>query len=538
MLREIYCEKFHQQRVLLDSGFNVVLGTNDGENSIGKSTFMLIIDFVFGGELYSKESDILAEVGPHRVCWKFEFGDKTFSFARDITKSSEIVTCDEQYKDTGSMTVKDYCQWLSEQYQINFYELTFRDAVGRYIRAYGKKNFDENRPLHAVPEEKASKSILALLKLFNTYEVIAGLEDEASSADEALSAFKKAQKLEFIDKISKTTYRKNQKDILALEKEVRSISDSLEHGLSDVDSAASEEAIQLKKELSRARRIRSNLYNKLVTLNENSEYQFSQTTDAFSELLKYFPEANLKHIEEVETFHKTVASIFRSELAEEQKNIKSQINDCDKLIADIEGQLRTLIKNPNLSKIVLEKYSAIMKQIEKKTAENNSYDQLSVLTQSKRDSQAALEKVKGEQLGITEKAINAEMEKINRMLYDADVSSPTIHFGDSNYQFFTPRDTGTGIAYKGLVVFDLAILNLTNLPLIVHDSVVLKQISDSAIERIIEQYISCGKQVIIALDKQKSYGSKTAEMLDKHAILRLGPNSEALFGRSWSRKDN
>ena len=42
---------------------------------------------------------------------------------------------------------------------------------------------------------------------------------------------------------------------------------------------------------------------------------------------------------------------------------------------------------------------------------------------------------------------------------------------------FTPDDTGTGIAYKGLVVYDLAVLGLTRLPVLVHDSVVLKQIS-------------------------------------------------------------
>ena len=33
-------------------GLNVVLGKEDGENSIGKSSAMLAIDFVFGGNTY------------------------------------------------------------------------------------------------------------------------------------------------------------------------------------------------------------------------------------------------------------------------------------------------------------------------------------------------------------------------------------------------------------------------------------------------------------------------------------------------------
>ena len=49
MLSEIFCEKFHQKKVTFGNNLNVVLGTNTGDNSIGKSTFLLIIDFVFGG---------------------------------------------------------------------------------------------------------------------------------------------------------------------------------------------------------------------------------------------------------------------------------------------------------------------------------------------------------------------------------------------------------------------------------------------------------------------------------------------------------
>ena len=35
-------------------------------------------------------------------------------------------------------------------------DLSFRDAVGRYIRAYGKDNCLEKQPLHVFPKEKDS----------------------------------------------------------------------------------------------------------------------------------------------------------------------------------------------------------------------------------------------------------------------------------------------------------------------------------------------------------------------------------------------
>lgn len=92
-------------------------------------------------------------------------------------------------------------------------------------------------------------------------------------------------------------------------------------------------------------------------------------------------------------------------------------------------------------------------------------------------------KVEREQFAILQNVINSEMQKLNDYIYNGTCNSPIISFTDNNYSFFTPDDTGTGVAYKGLVVFDLAVLNLTKLPVLVHDSIVLKQISDTAGEK-------------------------------------------------------
>ena len=94
-------------------------------------------------------------------------------------------------------------------------------------------------------------------------------------------------------------------------------------------------------------------------------------------------------------------------------------------------------------------------------------------------------------------------------------------------------DTETGVAYKGLIVFDLSVLQLTNLPIIVHDSMVLKQISDIAIEKILEAYDNSVKQVIIAFNKQTSYTDVCNKILNEKAMLYLSSNWNELFERSW-----
>ena len=538
MLLEIYCEKFHQKRIEFSDGFNVVIGTNTGTNSIGKSTFMLIIDFVFGGNKYSDETDILNKVGEHYICFKFKFDKEVYSFSRSNVERNIVWKCNPDYEKKVSFTLKEYCNWLAEKYGIEFNDLSFRNAVGRYIRAYGKDNCNEKLPLHSVSKESASEASIALLKILNHYGIIADIEKRAKNSEEQYKTYTKAQKLNLVTKIKKRDYEKNIKEIVSLQSEINELSSGLDHGLLDVDAVASEEAINLKKRLSRAKRLRSGIKSKISVLNENEEYAFSPTTKSFDELEKFFPGTNIKHIEEIEVFHTKISKIFKNELQEAKRELNKQLVEYDEIISDLEQQLQQLIHNPNLSRIILKKYSDCMTQIEKLDKENKAYLKYEELKRIKKDDAKSLIDAKNKQFGIIEKMINEKMEQINRKLYKEQYNSPILHFTDNNYTFSTPNDTGTGIAYKGLVVFDLSIMSLANLPILVHDSVVLKQISDEAIESIINQYIDCKSQVVIALDKQESYSKNTTDLLEKYTVLRLAANGKELFGRSWGKKNN
>ena len=141
--------------------------------------------------------------------------------------------------------------------------------------------------------------------------------------------------------------------------------------------------------------------------------------------------------------------------------------------------------------------------------------------------------IKDQQLSILSSKINIEMNRLNNIIYKEENNAQILSFSKNNYSFATPENTGTGIAYKGLVIFDISVLNLTNLPIIVHDSFVLKQISDKAFEKILELYIKSEKQVIIAIDKKNSYTDETQKILDESVILNLGSNGNELFGKSW-----
>ena len=166
---------------------------------------------------------------------------------------------------------------------------------------------------------------------------------------------------------------------------------------------------------------------------------------------------------------------------------------------------------------------------------NENFLQTKKLSDTAKAYEETLDKLVIEQIALMQQSINAEMVKINNTIYNGRKTAPTLTISDaSHYKFFTPRDGGTGSQYKGLVVFDLAMLHLTNLPLLVHDSVMLKHIEDDAIEKILILYSETPKQVFIAMDKEGSYTTEAQRIMENTKILQLSPGEGALFGKTWN----
>lgn len=70
-------------------GLNVVLGKEDGAVSIGKSSTLLAIDFVFGGSTYIKSDDVKKE-GHHTIFFTFKFDGVEYQFARNTGDANNI----------------------------------------------------------------------------------------------------------------------------------------------------------------------------------------------------------------------------------------------------------------------------------------------------------------------------------------------------------------------------------------------------------------------------------------------------------------
>ncbi|MCM1131041.1 MAG: DUF2326 domain-containing protein [Roseburia sp.] len=533
MLREICCSEFYQKKIVFTDGLNVVLGTDSGDNSIGKSSFLLIIDFVLGGDTYANSPDILNNVKSHDINFSFIKNRELFYFSRKNTDPNVVWKCDNNYNKILQISIKEYRDWLNNFYNLNLPNLSFRDAVGRYTRVYGKKNCDEKHPLHYFPKEADMDAAYVLLKLFNEYTPISVISNQTEDAKNKLKAYKKAQTLDFISKIGKREYIANLKELERMKKELEVLAINIEKGIADSDSIITEKAIEIKKSLFKVRKMRSSIISRLNSLDENYNYKFAITNDNLYEIKEFFPNINCKKLEEIEKFHYSISNIFKDEIKQERTALASELNELDNQIKSYVDELQSLIQNPNTSKVILKQHSDLVKKIEKIQKENEAYLKQHSLEEIKCQTEEKLIKIERRQFDLLASKLNNKMHEINDYIYKGMFNSPIISFDSKTYQFFTPNDTGTGVAFKGLVVFDLAVLLLTSLPLLVHDSLLLKQISDVAIEQILKLYESCGKQVFIAFDKLSSYTKESASILLKNKVLELAPNGKELFGRSW-----
>lgn len=544
MLIEIFCDKFIDNgrprgRIPLHSGLNVVLGSDTGSNSIGKSTFLMIIDFILGGTDYlDRLTDVQIEVGVHTIFFTFAFENRLYHFGRSTGEYNKVYYCDANYNilEGKDITLDDYMEFLSREYSLDLPGLSLRNAIGRFIRVYKRETLDEEHPLHQAKQETAKSAIEGLLKILDLYSGIAEQSKIAKDAKDRSTTFRNAQKYQYIPFVrNQTEYNNNEVRLAELASQAEELVKKSSGGLLDLDSVQAEQLSILQGSLSNYKRQRSRLIAQLRAIRTDKELGQKKFKRNYEDLQRFFPSVDLVRIEAIEEFHKQLAGILKDEFSEAEDNLRATVDLIGNEISTIEASISAIGAVTDLSKAVLEQYAVIDKELKTLRAANNNFNETKKLAETAKAYEESLNNLVREQISLMQQSINAEMVEINNAIYDGKKTAPSLLIKDaSHYSFFTPRDGGTGSQYKGLVVFDLAMLNLTNLPLLVHDSVMLKHIADEAIERILFLYSKTDKQVFIAMDKEGSYTKDAQDIMERTKIIQLSKGKGALFGRTWN----
>ena len=545
MLIEMKSPAFKKQgkerpAIQFKEGLNVVLGKEDGAMSIGKSSSLLAIDFVFGGDTYIK-SDGVQKEGHHTIFFTFLFDGVKYFFARNTGDSNTIFICDENYELTGNQyTKEEFTTWLKKQYHMDFAGLSFRIALSSFFRVYGKKNTDELNPLQGIPGQNMDKSITSILTLFDKYKDIEEFKTNVTEHKKKLDAYKEARRYHFISDLvgGQKKYEENLAVIRDLELQLATLMEEAEKG-------HSEEEIELNKKKAALTTQKLNYEKaihakemKLRLVNMSLDYGLYPTEADISALQEYFPDANVRKLYEVEKYHQKLAKILDAQFADEKKAIEEDIASLKKQLDGINAQIRELGFVGNISREFLDRHSELKGEIDALKTQNEAFLTQNELQAAKANADAVLKRSIEDILREIEETLNAKMEEFNDTLFDTKKKPPHVHFNAYNsYKFETPDNTGTGSNYKGMIVYDLAMLFSTALPALAHDSLLFKNLGKDVEDGIMRIYASTKKQIFIAYDKQGDCRPETQKILESNCVLRLSTNNCELYGRSWDTEE-
>lgn len=523
-------------------GLNVILGKENGENSIGKSSAMLAIDFVFGGTSYLN-SDGIKHVGDHTIYFSFRFRKGQYWFARRTDEAEKVFICTSDYELTGEVWTKaQFANWLKDGYGIYFEGLSFRQTTSSFFRIYGKENLDERHPLKGLPGQNMQSSIDILVKLFDRYKDIAEFNQKLEKQKKMLSTFREARKYQFVPDMvgGKKQYEENLNRIENLQIELDTLTENQVAVYNETDLQKEEIYSTLQNNLLTTEAQIQNCERRLKLVDMSLDYGLYPTDADLKTLQEFFPQVNMRKIYEVERYHKKLAVILKDQFEDEKHNILIEIERLKREISEIKTQIKKLGYVGVFSKEFLDRYSEIKGKIDAIKAQNDAFLTMENLRYAVWLTNQQLKNAMDQILCDIETQLNDTMQELNDSLFDDIRKAPKLRLKQYNsYTFETPDDNGTGSNYKGLVIYDLAVLECTELPAIAHDSLILKNISDVAINgimRIYEKSNRSNKQIFIAFDKQNAYGKSTQQILSENTVLKLSDKGHELYGESWNKK--
>lgn len=552
MLVEVQCDKFIKhgeirKPIQFHAGLNTVIGDDNGSNSVGKSTFLMILDFVFGGKDYvNKCLDVQENVGEHTINFTFVFDSKAYHFSRSNIDYKHVFRCNENYEplsEDSKMTLDQYCGFLAEKYGTQVEEdLTWRGVVSRFIRVWKRDTLDEERPLRAAKDEKAEYAIKRYMQLYGKYAPVEAQIKQAKAAEEERDAFKKSSDYKHIRAAkNKPEYEDNEKRIAALRTQEQELAEQSNKGLLDLDSFQARHLSELDDQLLKYRRERARVQTQLNAIRREMTEGKKSFKKTYSDLEKFFPGVDFQTIESIESFHQQLAKVLGDEFKETEKDLATAYVMLGNEIARILEEVEEIKKIPNVSEAILKEYAKITTELNNLIDANRNYDRMNELNDLVAEYAETRDRVIRDQLFAIETMLNQKMREISvQLLKDEQHMPPVLRMEKLNkYTFNTPNDGGTGAQYRGVITFDLANMELSPLPFIIHDMQMLLHIEKKVMAEIIKAYDaqkSTGKQVFIAFDRLDTYDTDTKDTMSTNCVLELSPGGNELFGRAWNKE--
>lgn len=535
MLIEIESDAFRVPKVEFRPGLNVVIGDENAANSIGKSSFLMVIDFVFGGNsLLELNDDIVRNIGDHEYRFSFNFRGERKYFIRSTLNPTLVIICNELYVRVGELSISDYTKLLMREYAPSLGSLSFRSMVGAYSRIWPKDNVaNVHRPLHAIATQPASECIDNIIKLFGRFAEVENASAKFKLIEEQRKTWRKAEGIALIQKIGKKEYLENQTFLNKISEEIDEIKTDLAQYALNLRAIVDKEVMELAQDKDLLLREKSKIMQQLARTRQNIDENKHIKSSQLEALRQFFPDINVDRLAEIEEFHSAVARLLKKELVQTERLLASNLLNIELAIAQIDAQVTDRLAGYSDPTIIVDRVYRLSERRMSLKNINRNFEQRNLLDSEFSEAKNDLGVVKLDVLAGIQNQINRKLEELVGEIYGFGGNAPTLVLGENSYKYDIHDDTGTGTAFANLVLFDLAILRLSSLPFLIHDLPLFKNVEHDAVSGFVVEYTKIiNKQVFIALDEIEKYGSSTSDILRNRCVLEL-TEEDVLYKKKW-----
>lgn len=535
MLNYIECDRFTQRRINFHKKLNIVAGDSKSTNSIGKSTLLKIIDFIYGGETFLKHGhDTTDTLGHHTYYFSLTFGNIEFHLSRN-TQTPRFITYYPPDGPTSTVEVNDYTNWLRENYCPTINNMSFRKIVSPVSRVWGKGAPDVTKPLHSHPSDSGVECIDYLISIFERYGAISDLSIRLANATAERAALNKAFSKQILSKVTKSQYTSNSETINRANKQLDFIRDQLSTLAISINELIDGEVLSLKSEKDQLVRLRTLLMAEIDRTTSNLESRRSVSAKAFDQLVDIIPDINISKLEKIESFHNGLLKVLNKQIKARAGELTVQLGSVNAEIEKYNSKIASRISNIGNPTHLVDAIADLTLQISKSQTENRHYDQALELKKLIKELSVGLEDKKNSILADIQTRLNTDVATLVEYIYEEKRTPPKLKLSPKNYIFSLPNDTGTGKAYASLISLDASILRHTNVPYLIHDSFLFKNIEDKAIINMLYVYEQLRQQSFIALDGSVLEATEAKSMVEYFKVIELS-SSKLLYTADWRAK--
>lgn len=534
MLTYIECEWFTEKRIAFKEKLNIVVGDRANSNSIGKSTLLKIIDFVYGGDtLITHGKDVPETLGHHSYIFQLQL-DKGYVFERN-TGTPTLLHLHESDGTKLELSISTYLGFLRLHYTNSIEDLSFRSVVSLVTRVWGRDNLDVRRPLHNFNQESGSQCIDWLIKAFKRFSSLADMSIRQANLLAEQKSLNAAAKQSIIPKITKTKYNKNTEDIALQKDRLDKIRTEISSLAISINELIDEAVLEQKAQKNQLLEIKMSISSELERVRANLEDNKNISKRSFQPLLEIIPSLNLEKLDSIESFHNGLTRILRKEIKAKEQELSEQLGIVDAQIFTCNAAIAKALKNSGNPAFIVDSVIDISLELSSLTKENELYEKFTDIKKTIKDLKGKLKEQKIVILSDIEGSLNKDIEGLVNFIYGEVRASPKLELMPEKYSYEIPKDTGTGKAYSNLILLDTSLLRHTTIPFLVHDSILFKNVENKAIENILHVYQSLSQQSFISLDGEIVESNSAKTLVESCAVLYLNAE-KLLYTVDWRKE--